>query len=281
MGLWTMMEIHWMLWLILCNAKFINFDHDCCCWFLFCFVCFFVQIVGIEHWESSCRAYRSSVLLPSLWQSCGYEVVRKGVPSHRFLFAFPFSCSSSCVGPRLADMGHSVVGVEISGKAIKQFFEENNLSYSEAPVPSIPGAKVSKVHDNLFLKCIQSNTHVEACRSSGAETSPTSVARLCSTELGGKHLSLSVWPVQLQQVCHACHPEPGLICQDVQSYSLNKNGLFIPRHSSIEGQFGAIWDRGSFVAINPRDREKYDQNLSLRVLKSSTLNGIWSPWSHF
>lgn len=32
--------------------------------------------------------------------------------------------------------------------------------------------------------------------------------------------------------------------------------LFLPPHSSIEGQFGAIWDRGSLVAINPRDREK-------------------------
>lgn len=30
-------------------------------------------------------------------------------------------------------------------------------------------------------------------------------------------------------------------------------------HSSIEGQFGAIWDRGSLVAINPGDREKYDE----------------------
>lgn len=86
--------------------------------------------------------------------------------------------------------------------------------------------------------------------------------RLCSTELREKHLALSVWPVQLQQVRHTCHPVLEMICQDVQSYSLNKNGVSIPRHSSIEGQFGAIWDRGSFVAINPGDREKYDQNLS-------------------
>lgn len=68
-----------------------------------------------------------------------------------FLLPLLFSCSSSCVAPRLADMGHSVVGVEISEKAIKQFFEENKLSYSEAPVPSIPGAKVYKVHDNPVL----------------------------------------------------------------------------------------------------------------------------------
>lgn len=42
-------------------------------------------------------------------------------------------------------MGHSVVGVEISEKAIKQFFEENNLTYSEKPLCAIPGAKVYQV----------------------------------------------------------------------------------------------------------------------------------------
>lgn len=47
--------------------------------------------------------------------------------------------------PRLADMGHSVVGVEISEKAIKEFFDENNVTYAEEPVPSVPGAKVFKV----------------------------------------------------------------------------------------------------------------------------------------
>lgn len=38
-----------------------------------------------------------------------------------------------------------MVGVEISEMAVKQFFEENNMTYSEEPVPAIPGAKVFKV----------------------------------------------------------------------------------------------------------------------------------------
>lgn len=42
-------------------------------------------------------------------------------------------------------MGHSVVGVEISEKGIKQFFEDQSLKYNEEPVPEIPGAKVFKV----------------------------------------------------------------------------------------------------------------------------------------
>ncbi|TKS88209.1 putative thiopurine S-methyltransferase [Collichthys lucidus] len=102
-------------------------------------------------------------------------------------FFFPL-CGKAVDMKWLADMGHSVVGVEISEKAIKEFFEENNVTYSEEPVPAIPGAKVYK----------------------GTE----------------RNISL-----------YQC---------DLFNFS-----------SSVEGQFGAIWDRGSLVAINPRDREKY------------------------
>lgn len=43
------------------------------------------------------------------------------------------------------DIGHSVVGVEISEKAIKEFFEESQLAYNEEPVSGLTGAKVFKV----------------------------------------------------------------------------------------------------------------------------------------
>lgn len=49
-------------------------------------------------------------------------------------------------------MGHSVVGVEISEKAIREFFEESNLTYVEEPVPAIPGAKVFKVSGKTWQK---------------------------------------------------------------------------------------------------------------------------------
>lgn len=42
-------------------------------------------------------------------------------------------------------MGHSVVGVEISEMAIKQFFEDHNMTYTEETVPAIPGGKLFKV----------------------------------------------------------------------------------------------------------------------------------------
>lgn len=46
---------------------------------------------------------------------------------------------------RLADMGHSVIGVEFSEQALKDFFVEQNLSYSEGSIPEISKAKVFKV----------------------------------------------------------------------------------------------------------------------------------------
>ena len=46
---------------------------------------------------------------------------------------------------RFADRGHSVVGVEISELGIRDFFTEQNLSYSEEPIMEIPGAKIFKV----------------------------------------------------------------------------------------------------------------------------------------
>lgn len=46
-------------------------------------------------------------------------------------------------------MGHTVVGVEISEKGIKQFFAEQNLAFNEEPVAAIPGANVFKVSEGL------------------------------------------------------------------------------------------------------------------------------------
>ncbi|KAG8510981.1 Thiopurine S-methyltransferase, partial [Galemys pyrenaicus] len=47
-------------------------------------------------------------------------------------------------GNQFADRGHSVVGVEISELAIREFFTEQNLSYSEEPVVDLPGAMLFK-----------------------------------------------------------------------------------------------------------------------------------------
>nr|XP_028593447.1 thiopurine S-methyltransferase isoform X3 [Podarcis muralis] len=89
----------------------------------------------------------------------------------------------------LADMGHQVVGVEISESALKDFFTEQKLSFSEEPIPGIPGKLLKSTTGNISLYC-------------------------CS---------------------------------------------IFDFTSTITGKFDAIWDRGSLVAVNPCDRERYSQ----------------------
>ncbi|XP_029023920.1 probable thiopurine S-methyltransferase isoform X2 [Betta splendens] len=145
------------------------------------------RVMELGEWEERWQENRIGFHQPHI-----HKLLEKNVDQ---LFAgrtgvccfFPL-CGKALDMKWVADLGHSVVGVEISEKAIRQFFEENKLAYREEPVPAIPGAKVFK-----------------------------------SSE---KNITL-----------YQC---------DLYSFS-----------SSFEGKFGAIWDRGSLVAINPGDREKY------------------------
>ncbi|XP_072460037.1 thiopurine S-methyltransferase isoform X1 [Notamacropus eugenii] len=66
---------------------------------------------------------------------------------------FPL-CGKAVEMKWFADLGHSIVGVEISELAIREFFTEQNLSYSEEPVARISGAKVFKSSSgNITLYC--------------------------------------------------------------------------------------------------------------------------------
>lgn len=52
------------------------------------------------------------------------------------------------------DQGHSVAGVEISELEIREFFTEQNLSYSKEPIMEISGAKLFKSSSgNSSLYC--------------------------------------------------------------------------------------------------------------------------------
>ncbi|KAL3984070.1 hypothetical protein ACER0C_015695 [Sarotherodon galilaeus] len=136
-----------------------------------------------ERWQQNKIGFHQSEVHKMLKNNI--DKVLNGRTGVRFFFPL---CGKAVDMKWLADMGHSVVGVEISEKAIRQFFEENNMTYTEEPVPAIPGAKVYKNSE--------------------------------------KNISL-----------YQC---------DLYNFS-----------NSTEGQFGAIWDRGSLVAINPGDRKKY------------------------
>ncbi|XP_074468636.1 putative thiopurine S-methyltransferase isoform X2 [Sebastes fasciatus] len=145
------------------------------------------RVMALGEWEERWQEDRTGFHQPDVHKmlESNIDKVLSGRTGVRFFFPL---CGKAVDMKWLADMGHSVVGVEISEKAIKQFFAENNMTYSEEPVAAIPGAKV--------YKSSEGNISLYQC--------------------------------------------------DLYNFS-----------SAIEGQFGAIWDRGSLVAINPRDREKY------------------------
>ncbi|XP_075907729.1 putative thiopurine S-methyltransferase [Nelusetta ayraudi] len=145
------------------------------------------RVRTLEEWEKVWQEGRIGFHQPGVHKKLeeNLHVVLAGRSKVRFFFPL---CGKAVDMKWLADMGNSVVGVEISEKAIKEFFKESQLTYSEEPVPGITGAKVFKSSDG--------NISLYQC--------------------------------------------------DLYSFS-----------SSVGGQFGAIWDRGSLVAINPGDREKY------------------------
>ncbi|XP_069062809.1 thiopurine S-methyltransferase-like isoform X2 [Pleurodeles waltl] len=54
----------------------------------------------------------------------------------------------------LADMGHTITGVDVSEIGLKDFFTEQNIPYVEEDVPAIPGAKLFKSSSgNISLYC--------------------------------------------------------------------------------------------------------------------------------
>ncbi|XP_038652909.1 probable thiopurine S-methyltransferase isoform X1 [Scyliorhinus canicula] len=59
-------------------------------------------------------------------------------------------CGKSLDIKWLAEQGHTVVGVEVSKIAIKEFFAEQNLSYTQGCVPGIPGAEVFTSSDGCI-----------------------------------------------------------------------------------------------------------------------------------
>ncbi|XP_006794533.1 probable thiopurine S-methyltransferase [Neolamprologus brichardi] len=99
------------------------------------------RVMALGEWEERWQQNKISFHQPEVHKMLKKNIdkVLNGRTGVRFFFPL---CGKAVDMKWLADMGHSVVGVEISEKAIRQFFEENNMTYSEEPVPAIPGAKV-------------------------------------------------------------------------------------------------------------------------------------------
>lgn len=145
------------------------------------------RVMALGEWEERWQDDRIGFHQPNVHKMLESNTERVLAGRKEVRFFFPL-CGKAVDMKWLSDMGHSVVGVELSEKAIKQFFQESNMTYSVEEVPALPGAKVYKSSEG--------------------------------------------------------------------NISLYQSDLF-NFSSSIAGQFGGIWDRGSLVAINPKDREKY------------------------
>ncbi|XP_067857748.1 probable thiopurine S-methyltransferase [Heptranchias perlo] len=113
------------------------------------------------------------------------DIILNGRKQIRIFFPL---CGKSLDMKWLADQGHTVVGVEVSKMAIKEFFAEQNVSYTQESVPGMPSAEVFK----------------------------------------------------------SCDGQISLFNCDMFDFS-----------SLIPQKFDGIWDRGSLVAINPSDRQRY------------------------
>ncbi|XP_056596724.1 probable thiopurine S-methyltransferase isoform X2 [Triplophysa dalaica] len=104
------------------------------------------RVMALSEWEERWQTGRTGFHRPIVHKFLEkyLDKIVHGQKSIRFFFPL---CGKAVEMKWLADMGHTVVGVEISEKGIKQFFEDQSLRYNEEPVPEIPGAKVFKSAD--------------------------------------------------------------------------------------------------------------------------------------
>uniref|UniRef100_A0A8C6ZYA3 thiopurine S-methyltransferase n=1 Tax=Nothoprocta perdicaria TaxID=30464 RepID=A0A8C6ZYA3_NOTPE len=66
---------------------------------------------------------------------------------------FPL-CGKAVEMKWLADLGHRVVGAEISERALREFFSKQGLPYREEAVPGVPGARLlQSTCGNISLYC--------------------------------------------------------------------------------------------------------------------------------
>ncbi|XP_043921204.1 thiopurine S-methyltransferase isoform X2 [Protopterus annectens] len=72
------------------------------------------------------------------------DVMLNGKDHLRILFPL---CGKAVDMKWLADLGHKIVGIEVSEKAILEFFTEQSVSYSKEAVSDVPGATLFKSSD--------------------------------------------------------------------------------------------------------------------------------------
>lgn len=111
------------------------------------------RILTLEEWQDKWVTHKTG-----FHQEQGNQLLKKHLDSfikgESGLRVFFPLCGKAVEMKWFADRGHSVVGVEISELGIREFFMEQNLSYSEEPIAEIPGTKVFKSSSgNISLYC--------------------------------------------------------------------------------------------------------------------------------
>ncbi|XP_054674039.1 thiopurine S-methyltransferase isoform X2 [Grus americana] len=103
----------------------------------------------LQKWETGNIGFHKEQGHPLLQKYL--DVLLNGRSGLRIFFPL---CGKAVEMKWLADMGHSVVGVEVSEQALKEFFAEHSLPYCKEPVPEISGAKkFQSTSGNISLYC--------------------------------------------------------------------------------------------------------------------------------
>ncbi|MBW01284.1 Thiopurine S-methyltransferase, partial [Eschrichtius robustus] len=101
------------------------------------------RVLTLEEWQEKWVNHKIA-----FHQEQGHQLLKKHLDTflkgEKQLRVFFPLCGKAVEMKWFADRGHSVVGVEISELGIREFFTEQNLSYSEEQIMEIPGAKVFK-----------------------------------------------------------------------------------------------------------------------------------------
>ncbi|KFQ76291.1 Thiopurine S-methyltransferase, partial [Phoenicopterus ruber ruber] len=103
----------------------------------------------LQKWEAGTAGFHKEHGHPLLQKYL--DVLLNGRSGLKIFFPL---CGKAVEMKWLADMGHSVVGVDVSEKALKAFYAEQNLPYREEQVPGISGAKkLQSTSGNISLYC--------------------------------------------------------------------------------------------------------------------------------
>ncbi|XP_025915315.1 thiopurine S-methyltransferase isoform X2 [Apteryx rowi] len=103
----------------------------------------------LQRWETGKIGFHKEQRHPLLQKYL--DILLNGRSGLRIFFPL---CGKAVEMKWLADMGHRVIGVEISEQALKEFFAEHSLPYREEPVPGTSGAKMlQSMSGNISLYC--------------------------------------------------------------------------------------------------------------------------------